>query len=169
MITKPIIFTNLLAKLTVFHKNYQPFLKEAAEKLDIEFITSLNLVQNLEDCLEVFDGSCVDYYHERDNVTIAVAGRHKTLQSFLLEMLIAPKLIVANHWAEYRSYCLDQIFRQCSAAWSLWTTVKRIIDTNGDIATFWSFSYRLWSQDERLFTILFKYSQSSSNLFHLPS
>ena len=50
-------------------------------KFDIEFIkwSSFEIVNNLHDCMIVFDDTCEEIFNEKDFVKLATAGRHKNV------------------------------------------------------------------------------------------
>ena len=55
--------------------------QKKTHKFDIEFIklSSFEIVNNLQDCMIVFDDTCEEVFNEKDFVKLATAGRHKNV------------------------------------------------------------------------------------------
>ena len=56
-------------------------------KFDIEFVklSSFEIVNNLRDCMIVFDDTCGETSNEKDFVILATAGRHKNVHVIYVE------------------------------------------------------------------------------------
>ena len=67
----------------IFCFNLQPKYRSfvSHNKFDIEFIelSSFEIVNNLRDCLIVFDDTCEENFNEKDFVKLATAGRHRNV------------------------------------------------------------------------------------------
>ena len=74
-------------KIYYFYKDHQPLFKEMEEKLNIEFLSCLNIqmIKGLENCMLVFDDSCEEIYQEKEFVKLAVSGRHKKVNCIFVK------------------------------------------------------------------------------------
>ena len=83
MLASPTTFISSCKKTYYFNKEYQPLLKEMAEKLNIEFVPCLDfeMIEKLENCLLVFEDSCEEIYPEKEFM-IVVAGRQRRFIAF---------------------------------------------------------------------------------------
>ena len=70
-------------KIFYFYLHDQPKYRSfvSHNKFDIEFIksSSFEIVNNLRDCMIVFDDTCEEIFNEKDFVKLATAGRHKNV------------------------------------------------------------------------------------------
>ena len=70
-------------KIFYFYLHDQPKYRSfvSRNKFDIEFIklSSFEIVNNLRDCMIVFDDTCEEIFNEKDFVKLATAGRHKNV------------------------------------------------------------------------------------------
>ena len=66
-------------------------------KFDIEFIklSSFEIVNNLRDCMIVFDDTSEEIFNEKDFVKLATAGRHKNVHVIYVSTIYFSK--VSNH------------------------------------------------------------------------
>ena len=69
------------SKILYFYLHDQPKCRSfvSHNKFDIEFIklSSFEIVNNLRDCMIVFDDTCEEIFNEKDFGKLATAGRHK--------------------------------------------------------------------------------------------
>ena len=86
-------------KIFYFYLHDQPKYRSfvSHNKFDIEFIklSSFEIVNNLRDCLIVFDDTCKEIFNEKDFVKLATAGRHKMFMLFMSSTIYFSK--VSNH------------------------------------------------------------------------
>ena len=77
------IFYPSYNKIFYFYLNDQPKYRSfvSHNKFDIEFIklSSFEFVNNLRDCMIVFEDTCEEIFNEKDFVKLATAGRHKNV------------------------------------------------------------------------------------------
>ena len=70
-------------KIFYFYLHDQPKSRSLVfqRKLEIEFkqLSSFEIVNNLRDCLIVFDDTCKEIFNEKSFVKLATAGRHKNV------------------------------------------------------------------------------------------
>lgn len=66
-------------KIYFFYQEYQPLYDSMQKDFNIEFISCINfeMIENLENCLLVFDDSCEEIYENKQFLKIATSGRHK--------------------------------------------------------------------------------------------
>lgn len=70
-------FTNIY----FFYQQYQSLYNKMQSDLDIQFVpcTDFDMIENLTDCLLIFDDSCEEIYEDKRFVKIATSGRHKNI------------------------------------------------------------------------------------------
>ena len=70
-------------KIFYFYLHDQPKYRSfvSHNKFDIEFIklSSFEIVNNLRDCMIVFDDTCEEFFNEKDFAKLATAGRHQNV------------------------------------------------------------------------------------------
>ena len=87
MLASPTTFYPPIEITFYIYKEFQPLFQEKSERINIEFNPCLDfeMIENLENCLLVFDDSCEEIYQEQAFVKLAVAGRHRKLHCIFVK------------------------------------------------------------------------------------
>ena len=162
-------------KIFYFYLQDQPKYRSFAShnKFDIEFIklSSFEIVNNLRDCMIVFDDTCEEIFNEKDFVKLATAGRHKNVHVIYVKHNIFQQSkqsrtidLNTTHLLLFKSprdiQQIDYLGRQLNNAKFLPSCVSV-----GNERRFRSSVDRLGSQNFRMSSLFVKHSSTVTNHF----